>query len=82
MAREFAAFRERQADDFERATLIGYQAVSVYVRTMNKKKMPKFSDLVPKAKMSNATRSPEQARAVLELIAARMGGRVRQRGTA
>ena len=71
--------RERQQDEFERATLIGYQAVNVYVRTMNKKKMPKFTDLIP-SKPSTGRRRPEQARAMLELIAARMGGRVRTRG--
>lgn len=77
--REFAAARLRREDHLEELTFQAFQTVRVWVLTKNKKKMPKFADLIRVAPPEIGSRSPDQVRAVMEVIAARMGGRVRKR---
>lgn len=77
--RALAGAAKRHEDEFELATVTAYQAVSIYVQTMNKKRMPKFSDLVRKPSARAVKHGPEHARAALEVLAARMGGKVRRR---
>lgn len=77
--REFQIARDRQQHETEHATLIAYQTVRVWVMTKNKKKMPKFSELIPSSKPVSLARGQDHARAALEILAARMGGTVRAR---
>jgi len=75
---EFAAARLRANDRHERDTVLAYQVVRIYVETMNKKRMPKLSALLNRttAKIDPHTRR-DKARAVLQMIAARAGTKVK-----
>lgn len=77
--RECAAERLRQSDRLEELTYGAYQTIRVWVLTKNKKKMPRFADLIIKPNAAPSQMGPEKARAMLEVLAARAGGKVRSR---
>lgn len=55
------------------ATLIAYQTVKCWALTRTKKRMPKFDTLLPHLH-DDGPQTPEQMRAVLERIRARVKG--------
>lgn len=60
-------------------TLGAYQTVRAWVLTKNKKKMPNFKDLIPSSRPRAVVQGPEKSMALLEVLAARTGGKVRPR---
>lgn len=72
--------REKAQEQIEHDTFIAYQTVRIWVLTKNKKKMPNFADMIPRPnKATVGEHNPVKAQAFLEVLAARMGGRVRPR---
>lgn len=68
--REFVVGLRVRRDEFARYTLIGYQAVAIWVETQNKKRMPKFDSLIGVKKQPQ---SVQQMKSVLELMSMQMG---------
>lgn len=71
MFREFVIAQRKQRDEFQRASLIGYQAVAIWIATQNKKgRMPSFESLVGAQK---AVQSVQQLKSALELMSVQTG---------
>lgn len=63
---------ERRRDALERDTILAWQVNRIYLQTMNKKRLPALSSLLPKPEQTvNWTPSLEQQRAQLEEISRR-----------
>lgn len=76
----FAVTKDRQREAYELACMQAYQTVRVWAITRSKKRMPKFSEVVGGDSNPNTLdrdTHPAQARAWLEMLAARTGRKVR-----
>lgn len=73
-----AIHAERERSAFELATAQAYQTVRIWAMTKSKKRMPKFDDVLHGGDQRiDARTSPAKARAMLEMLAAKTGGKVR-----
>jgi len=77
--REFVVAKRNRDDDVQMATFQAYQTVRIWAITKSKRRMPPLKDMLGTASTNtlDANTSPERARAMLELMAARTGGKVR-----
>lgn len=73
---EFVAAKHRGRDELERDTRIGYQAVRIYVETMNHKRMPTFQKLLP-WNVSQGAPTPSEQKARFEALSAHIGVPIR-----
>jgi hypothetical protein len=70
---------ERDRAAFELATAQAYQTVRIWAMTKSKKRLPRFADVLNGGgdHRIDAHTSPAKARAMLEMLAAKTGGKVR-----
>ncbi len=76
---EFAYGRERREDEMQRDVVLAWQTVRLYVEARTKGLPPLAKLLTKRQALDSTVMSPEKGRAVLEILAARFGGRVRKR---
>lgn len=75
----FAIAKERRQEAFELATVQAFQTVRVWAHVKSKKRFPSLDSLLGKgANVATGDMHPTKARAFLEVLAARTGGKVRR----